>query len=56
MLYEVITKCRVLHANCETFSLNWCYSTGDYDMREFGEELMDIFKIPVNLQEREVTD
>jgi hypothetical protein len=53
MIMRILEKCLQLKSLCEKLSINWCYTAGDLDMRDFGHELIDLTNYPINIITRE---
>ena len=53
MIMRVLEKCIELNSHCEKLDINWCYTTGDLDMRDFGLELIELTNFPINLITRD---
>lgn len=53
MIMRVLEKCLELKERCDTLTINWCYTAGDFDMRDFGHELTELTSYPINIITRE---
>ncbi len=53
MIMRILEKCLELKSQCDTLSINWCYSAGDIDMRDFGQEMAELTNYPINIITRE---
>jgi hypothetical protein len=41
MMARIIESLQDLNSSDNNFSITWCYTTGDYDMKELGMELLE---------------
>ena len=53
MIMRILEKCLELKTHCDTLSINWCYTAGDLDMRDFGHELIELTNYPISIITRE---
>lgn len=53
MIMRILEKCIELKSRCNTLVINWCYTAGDLDMRDFGHELIELTNYPINIITRE---
>jgi hypothetical protein len=49
MIMQILQKCLELNKICEHLEINWRYIAGDVDMRDFGQELMELTNFPINI-------
>ena len=54
MMARIVEKKKKIKETCKEIFINWYYSTGDYDMRELGEELLEGTKCHYTLIEKEI--
>lgn len=53
MIMRILEKCLELKPQCDTLSIKWCYTAGDLDMRDFGQEMAELTNYPINIITRE---
>lgn len=53
MIMRLLEKCLELKTICNKLTINWCYTSGDLDMRDFGHELIEITNYPINIITKE---
>ena len=49
MIMRILEKCLELKSQCNTLNINWYYTAGDIDMRDFGQEMAEITNYPINI-------
>ncbi len=49
MIMQILHKCLELGKTCEHLEINWHYVAGDVDMRDFGQELVELTNFPINI-------
>ena len=53
MIMQVLRKCMSLKGSCEKLAINWYYHAGDFDMRDFGQELLELTNYPIRIISRD---
>lgn len=54
MIMQLMEKLMELQRACEHFTITWYYDKTDPDMRDFGNELIEITQIPIELKPKEI--
>jgi len=54
MVMQIVRKCLDIEPRCSKFRINWYYSPGDIDIRDFGEELIELVHHPINIIQKVV--
>jgi len=49
MIMQILRKCMLLRTGCEKLVINWYYTAGDLDMRDFGQELLELTNYSINI-------
>ncbi len=49
MIMQILQKCLQLQKKCDKLNINWCYLAGDLDMKDFGQELVELTNYPINI-------
>ena len=55
MIMQLLEQFLKLREVCKTFSISWIYDKSDLDMRDFGEELIEITDFPIEMVPKEDT-
>ena len=50
-VYDILKKIEGLQPNATSITINWLYEPGDEDMKDNGEELSKLVKIPFKISE-----